>query len=212
MRWLRGVYSVWFVGWAAAYLSYFGPAAFLWVCCLSNVVVLAGFWLERPAFFSAAAVAVLGVQAVWWFDLLGRALLGTFPLGVTAYLFDPATPLLIRALSGFHGWMPALLVFLVARSGYQPAAMPWVVLGSVALFILCSFASPPPLPGAMASRTPNINWVHGIAGADSHKGAAFDVLRALTVYLAIFVLPTHVALRYLAPRARTPRAELAGGI
>jgi len=193
---LRLAYSAWFLVWAAAYAAYYGPPVFLWICCLANVAVLVGLWGERPALFSAAAAAVLAVQAVYAVDFLARLMFGRAPLGITDYLFDAGTPLFIRFLSGFHLWMPWFLLALVRHHGYERRVLGPLVLFTALVFLCSGLIAP---ADAAVDRALNIN---GCAGG---PGVA---LWAWARYAAALVLPAHLGLVALfgAPRAVLSRA------
>jgi len=55
-------------------------------------------------------------RVVWLVDFLARLLGGVRLFGLSAYMFKPEIPLLIRGLSLFHLWLPPLLFWLVWRS------------------------------------------------------------------------------------------------
>ena len=68
------------------------------------------------------AVGILAPQALWIIDFLMH-LAGVSLTGVTDYMFAADHSLFLRALSGFRGWLPILLVALVWRLGYDQRAL-----------------------------------------------------------------------------------------
>ena len=126
---------------------------------------------------------------------------------MTAYMFNAQNSLFLRGLSLFHGWLPFLLLYLVAKLGYdRRALLYWTVLAWV-LILICFFFMPPPNPNA--GLTPvNINYVWGLNDAaradldaglalgDRHDGADADHL---------FFLPVHYLFSRLMPKAPSKR-------
>lgn len=221
MRAARALYTAWFLVWLPAYAAHFGPQFLLWMCCVGNVLVLAGLWLGRPLLVSMAAVAVLVPQGLWCADLAARLLGGAHLTGVTRYLFDAASPLHVRALSLFHLWMPALLVWALRREGYRPAAGPCVLALAALLFPLCYWGFDPRLQtndalfplvdGAPFDRDFNLNWVHGFYDRPGPLPGAWNLARALAGYAVGALLPAHLALARLFPTAAASR-RMAGHV
>jgi len=120
------------------YWSKYGPTNFLYFCDLALFVTLAAVWLENRLLASMAAVGILLPQMIWCADFVVHLFGGKF-LGMTDYMFDAHRPLFLRSLSFFHGWLPFLLLFLVARLGYdRRALLAWTGTAS---------AMPPPRHG-----------------------------------------------------------------
>jgi hypothetical protein len=143
------------------YWTNYGPTNFLYFCDLALLLTLAGVWLESPLFVSMPTVGILAPQILWVADF-GLNLLG-FPLtGMTDYMFNAATPLLLRGLSLFHGWLPFLLVYLVWRLGYDRRALiGWTALAWAAMLISYFFL---PAPTPDAGLTPvNVDYVFGLS-------------------------------------------------
>ena len=125
---------MWLAVWAPLYWRHYGPQNFLWFCDLANIAIGAALWLESPLLFSTQALSVLVVQTLFTVDFLGRLVGGVHLVGGTEYLFDPSSPLHMRALSLFHVATPPLLVWALARLGYDrralalQTALAWLVL------------------------------------------------------------------------------------
>jgi hypothetical protein len=108
-------------------------------------------------------------------------------LALAAYMFDPAEPLHLRALSMFHLFLPPLILWMLIAQGYDRRAfhaqtiLAWIVL-------LLSWA--------LTSPEDNINWVHGI-GPDG--GPFISPLVHLGLYMALLpivaFLPAHLLLK-----------------
>lgn len=185
------------------YLSQYGPTNFLYFCDQALLLALVGIWIESPLLISLCAVGILAPQLLWIIDFLGTAI-GVPITGMTGYMFDPSKSLLLRGLSGFHGWLPLLLVYLVARLGYDRRALPiWSAL-AVATLLVCYFLMPGPRPDA--GLTPvNINYVYGFSDAVPQDWMpAWTWLAGMIVVLpALLFWPSHLMLRHFAPDARS---------
>ncbi len=97
-------------------------------------------------------LAVVLPEMVWNLDFFARLVTGRALLGLAEYMFDPSRPRYLRGLSLFHVALPVLLVWALARLGYDPRALALqTVLGTV-LLILCYTLTNP---------AENINWVFG---------------------------------------------------
>ncbi|MCJ2075579.1 hypothetical protein FV232_18555 [Methylobacterium sp. WL30] len=188
------------------YLSAYGPTNFLYFCDQSLLLTLVGIWLESPLLVAMCAVGLVAPQLLWVLDFLGTAL-GCPITGMTAYMFDRSTAPFLRGLSGFHGWLPFLLIYLVGRLGYDCRALPtWTALAIVTL-LACFFLMPPPTPEP--GLTPvNINYVWGMSDRAAQTWVpAWAWLAGLIVGLpTLLFLPTHLALRRWAPARSRPAA------
>jgi hypothetical protein len=122
----------------------------------------------------------------WNLDFFGRLLTGRHLLGLSDYMFDSRRPRGLRALSLFHVGLPALLLWLVMRLGYDRRAL---VAQSVVAWIVL------PLTYWLTEPADNVNWVHG-------PGATPQTLLSPRVYLGllmlafplVFYLPVHLLL------------------
>lgn len=176
------------------YWANYGPTNFLYFCDMALLLTLIGVWLESPLLISMPAVGILAPQILWVADF-GLNLTGVRLTGMTDYMFAAATPLHLRALSLFHGWLPFLLVFLVWRLGYDRRAFfCWTGL-AWALMLVSWFFLPGPKPDA--GLTPvNIDYVFGpsdTAPQDWMPQWAWLALMLTGLPLVMFA-PAHLAL------------------
>ena len=183
------------------YLYWYGPTNFLYFCDVSLILTLFGIWTESALLVSMCAVGLLVPQTIWVLDFLGRAA-GFSLTGMTDYMFISEHSFFLRFLSGFHGWLPFLLVFLVWRLGYDKRALiAWSGLALV-LLLVCYFVMPG--PRADAGLTPvNINYVFGMSDSVPQSFVPPLVwLAGLMVGLPLLAfVPTHLLLRRFAPQA-----------
>jgi hypothetical protein len=191
--WLKVGWTAWLLVWGPFYWRHYGPQNFLWLCDLSNIVIGVALWLESPSLFSIQALSIGLVQTVYAVDFLWRLALGRHLTGGTEYMFDPAYPLHIRALSLFHLAIPPLLAWAIVRLGYDRRALlvqtlvAWVILPVSLLF----------------GPEKDINWVYGPYEQPQHfTTPAVWFALCMVGFPLLLYLPTHLALSRWAPRAR----------
>jgi hypothetical protein len=176
------------------YWANYGPTNFLYFCDMALLLTLLGVWLESPLLVSMPTVGILAPQILWVADF-GLNLTGVHLTGMTDYMFNEASPLLLRGLSLFHGWLPFLLVYLVWRLGYDRRAFAsWTAL-AWSLMLVSYFFLPGPRPDA--GLTPvNVDYVFGPSDAAPQTWMpewAWLTLLMAGLPLALFA-PVHVAM------------------
>jgi hypothetical protein len=143
----------------------YGPTNFLYFCDVAMFFALVALWTESPLLASMPAVGLIVPQIVWCVDFIA-GWFGVPLLGMTAYMFDSGIALFARGLSSFHAWLPFLLVFLVARLGYDRRALLYWTLLAWVLLAVCYLLMPAPPPDPARPNVPvNINYVHGFSDA-----------------------------------------------
>ncbi len=178
------------------YWHLYGPTNFLYFCDLSLFFTLAAVWTESPLLASMPAVGILLPQALWMADFLSTAA-GHPIFGLTGYMFDATKPLFTRGLSFFHFWLPIVLVYLLARLGYDRRAFKaWSIL-ACGVLLVCFFALPaPPAPAGRPHLPVNVNYVYGLS--DERPQSWMDPRLYFTLVLvalpAVVYLPTHLLL------------------
>lgn len=190
--WLKLAYAAWMVVWVPAYWVQYGPGNFLWLCDAANFVVAAAIWLESPLLFSSQAVAVLLIQILWIVDFLTALATGSHPVGGTEYMFDAAKPLWLRALSLFHIVVPVLLIWGIARLGYDRRG--WKLQTALTWLLL-------PATFWLATPETNINWLWRPFGIEQvWMPPALFLGVAMLGYPLLIYLPTHAVLAWWARR------------
>ena len=183
---IKILYTAWFALWVPSYWAFNGPANFLWLCDVTNWILLPALWLESPLLLSSQAVGVLVIQSVWALDFLGRLLLGVHLVGGTEYMFEAGDPLWLRSCSLFHLWVPLLLLWAVARVGYDRRA-PWLQ-SAIAAAVL-------PASRLAGDATTNLNWLWRPFGLEQTLLPPLGWLAfALVAYPLVLYLPSHAAL------------------
>lgn len=187
--WLKISYTLFICVLVPVYWKKYGPGNFLWFSDIALFVTAAALWLESSLLASMMAVSVVVLESIWIIDFLIGLVVGSSVIGLCAYMFDSKIPLSIRALSLFHVVLPALLLWLLYRLGYDRRALlaqtllAWIVL---------------PLSYFLTKRTDNVNWVYGLGGGTQKWMPAplYLVLLMIAFPLVLF-LPTHLVLKRL---------------
>jgi hypothetical protein len=179
------------------YLHTYGPANFLWFCDAALLLTIVGMWWESSLLISMCAVGILLPQCLWVMDF-GVNCLGFHFLNLTSYMFDRHLPLFTRGLSLFHGWLPFLLLWLLARLGYDKRALAaWTALAA-GLVLVCYFFTPAAGAHLADPNLPiNINYVYGFNDQQPQPWVNQNlyVILWLAVLWLVAYFPTHLVLR-----------------
>ena len=187
--WLKIAYTLFVCLIVPIYWRRYGPVNFLWFSDIALLTTVFALWLESPLLASTMALAVTLPELAWSLDFFFQRISGRSAIGLSAYMFDPAIPLNLRALSLFHLGLPVLLVWMVYRLGYDNRALiAQTLLAAVVL----------PLSRLFSDPRQNINWVYGF-GKKQQGNAAGPWLVALLIVIfpVLIYLPTHLALAKL---------------
>ena len=184
--WIKIAYSLFTILTVSVYAVKYPPGNFLWFSDIALVVTVPALWLESSMLASMMAVGVLLPEAFWSIGYFGRLLTGRRLAGLTDYMFDRRKPRYLRALSLFHVILPVLLLWMIARLGYEPKALiaqtvlAWVVL---------------PMTYWLTGPEQNVNGVHGPKAVRRSRLSAVLYLGMLMAALPLLVyLPTHLLL------------------
>jgi len=199
--WRKSGWTSWVVCWVPAYLRQYGAQNFLFFCDLGNFLIAVGLWMESPLIFSWQASSLLLFQSLYTIDLVCTLISGRHLIGGTEYMFDPGVPLPVRLLSLFHVVTPPLLLWVIARLGYDrrgwkwQTATCWIVV-PINYFWRAGF---------------DVNWARGPFFREQHVMPGWLYLAGylVVVPLAIYC-PTHLLLEWWARRARIavmPRSD-----
>ena len=207
--WFKILYTAFVCILVPYYWHDYGPTNFLYYCDVALFMALVAVWSEKAIWASMPAVGILLPQAVWMIDFLG-GFAGWHLTGMTSYMFSPAIPLITRALSLFHFWLPLVLLWLLLRLGYDRRAFfAWTAL-AWGLVLVCYFLMPaPPAPADNPNLPVNINYVYGLNEETPQEWMPPAVfLAAMMVGLPLIVyLPTHLVLRAVYPAPEPPHRQ-----
>jgi hypothetical protein len=181
---LKVAYTIFVCALIPIYWRQYGPANFLWFSDMALLALVPALWLENALLVGMMAVSVVFFEALWNIDFFLRLATGRSLIGLSAYMFDPAIPLFIRGVSGFHIILPVLLLWMLHRLGYDQRA--FLCQTIVAMVVL-------PLSYLVSNAQENVNWVYGF-GQNPQRilpAPLFVVLLMLLFPLAVY-LPTHL--------------------
>jgi hypothetical protein len=138
--WVKLAYTAFLAVMVPVYWVNYSPANFLWFCDVALALALVAIWTEKPLPAGMAAIGIVLPQMLWIFDFFDRMLTGSHHLvDLSEYMFNPKYTLFLRGLSLFHGWLPLLLLWLLARLGYDRRAILWQPLLCAAVLLISFF-------------------------------------------------------------------------
>jgi hypothetical protein len=181
---VKVLYTLFVCALVPIYWRQYGPTNFLWFSDIALLALVPALWLENALLGSMIAISVVFFEALWNVDFFFRRSTGKSLIGLSAYMFDPKTPLFIRGLSCFHIVLPPLLLWMLYRLGYDQRAFVWQTI--VALVVL-------PLSYLVSNPQENVKWVYGFGQMPQRTLPAplFVILLMLLFPLAVY-LPTHL--------------------
>jgi len=187
---LRWVGLAWLAVWIPFYARGWGWLNFLHICDVAILLAVLGIWIESPLILSGQAVAVIVPDAMWCLDATWRLVSGHNLLGGTEYMWDKSIPLFLRLLSLYHLALPPILLWGVARIGYDRRGL-WFGMGTFAAALIASRIAP-------ASQ--NINFAY----RDPFLGRAWGPapIHLLVIFAGATLLgflPVHFVVRRIRP-------------
>lgn len=185
--WIKLAYTMFLAVIVPVWLVKNGPTNFLWFSDIAMLVTGAALWLESPLLASTMAVGVLLPESYWNVSFFGRLLTGHRIVGLTDYMFELRKSRLVRGLSlVLHVALPVVLLFLVARLGYDErallaqTALAWIVL---------------PVTYLVTEPAKNLNWVFGPNRPQHRIPPLAYLLLVMLAFPAAVYVPTHLLLR-----------------
>jgi hypothetical protein len=197
----------------AIFTKAYGARDLLWFSSIGLYGTVLAIWLRSRLLANMMLLMVfLPDGVVWSSDFAMEVISHWQPLGMkipdgwffgfnlagAEYMFDTDIPLFVRSLSLYHMAVPALLVFLVIKWGYDSRAFAaQVVLGALLLCITRALTSP----------DENINYVFSFTDQPQTRvpGRAYLLALMAGATLCIY-LPVHLVLLYW--NARRSRRRL----
>lgn len=189
--WIKLVYTVFVCITVVIYARQWGWANFLWFSDIALVLTVPALWWESSLIASMMTLAVLLPEVFWNVTFFTRLITGRRLAGLTDYMFESGRPLYLRALSLFHVFLPPLLVWMVWRLGYAPAALWAQTLLAWTVLPLCYWLTDP---------KENINSVFGPGAQPQRRMPPRTYLVLVMLFFPLVIyLPTHLLLRLLFP-------------
>jgi hypothetical protein len=198
---LRWVVLVFMAVWVPSYWVVWGWRNFLQLCDVTMVLTAIAVWRGSAWLLSSQAVGSLIINGLWGLDVAARLLLGRHVIGGTEYMWNPAFPAWIRALSLFHLALPVLHVWCLRRTGYDQRAWRFEVLVVAVVFVASRL---------LAAPSTNPNFVFAAPLLRRPIGAPpVHLLLVWVTQLVVLMLPVHLVLRRWLPRPATDDAAKA---
>lgn len=187
--WLRWAVTLFVAVFVATHASYGNLVNLLWLSDVALLGALFALWRRSRLVASMMLLGVLLLDGVGWtLDFLVGGVTGRHPLDATRYMFDASVPALVRGLSLFHLWLPALLLWMVRRLGYDRRALAAQTVLTWTILAL-SFAATTP--------ERNLNWVLGPGHIQTTVPAWLYLLAEMAVFPLVIYLPVDLVLRRL---------------
>ena len=194
-QWVRWASLIWLAVWIPAYWYYWGAQNFVHLCDVAVILTCAGLWWSNSLLLSSQAVSSIVVDLLWDLDAAWRFFLGHNLIGGTEYMWDAHYPLWVRLLSLFHIVWPILLLWSLARVGYdRRGCLLQAAIAADAIVVARSTA--PVLNINYAFRDPIFHRAWGPAAA--HLALIWIVL------VIVIYLPTHFILAKLFRAPESP--------
>lgn len=183
----------WLAVWFPIYWHVWGLANFAHLCDIALILTCVALWTRNTLLLSSQAVSMLVVDAVWALDVAWKVAFGQDVFGGTAYLFDTHYALWVRLLTLFHVATPAVLLWSMARVGYDRRG--WL--------LQCAIAVPAFAAARFTTPAENINFVFRDPFFHRQWGSAPEQVAINVAFMALVVYwPTHWALKKLFRAAR----------
>jgi hypothetical protein len=166
------------------YLSYYGPQNFLWLSDIGLFLTCLALWFNSALFMSMAAVGVMALELIWCVGFFSELIFNFHVITLADYMFNPAYPLALRAISLFHIVTPVIWFFFLRQFGYEQKAIYYfIVLYWCDLILAYIFTNP----------SENINWVFmpELLGLKSVGPTGWLIILAFG-FPILFFLPTHL--------------------
>jgi len=187
--WIKPGYTIFVIITIVIYFKKYGPGNFLWFSDIALIVMVPAVWLESGLLASMMAVGILLPEIFWNISFFVRLITRKHISGLTDYMFDSKLPLYLRALSLFHIFLPALVLWMVVKLGYVPTA--WFAQTTLAWIVLT-------LTYLLTDPKENINWVRGLSSKPQKRFPPLVYLCfVMIIFPVVIYLPTHLILKLL---------------
>jgi hypothetical protein len=184
--WLKVSYTAFVCLLVPVYWVKYGPGNFLWFSDIALFATGLALWLESRVLARMMAVGVLLPELVWNVSVLAQLVARGRVSGLADYMFDREKPRYLRALSLFHVALPAILLWMLHRLGYDPRA--WIAQTLLAWIVL-------PATYWLTDPAENVNWVFGPGNSPQRRLPPILYLALLMAFFPLVVyLPTHLVL------------------
>ncbi|NBX02478.1 MAG: membrane-associated protein [Alphaproteobacteria bacterium] len=164
------------------YWQAYGPTNFLWLSDIALLLMLPALWFENRLIASMMAVGVLPLEIIWMLAFFSGGTLGH----MADYMFDSQLSPFLRGLSLFHFPMPAAIIYMLLRYGYDARAV-FAQMG--VMFIVL------PLTYALTKPADNVNWVFGFDGVQTTLPPLVYLAFLAAAMIVFAIIPMHFLLK-----------------
>jgi hypothetical protein len=185
--WLKLAWTLSALAIVIVYWRSYGAGNLLWFSDVSLVLTVPALWLESALLAGTAALLALVPGIAWNIGFFGRLVSGRRMGGIVDYMFDPQRPLHLRAISLFHLPLPVLLLWMVARLGYDQRALPLAVAIGTAVLLFSRLLTRPER---------NVNWVFGPVQQRKLVHPLIFLGFLMLAIPVLFHLPAHLLLQH----------------
>jgi hypothetical protein len=173
--------------WVPSYTAVWGWRNFFQLCDVTVFLTVLGLWRGSALLLSSQAVGSLVVNLLWALDAGARLVSGHHLVGGTEYMWNAAFPLAVRLLSLFHLALPALHIWALRRTGYDPRGFRFEIVVVALVFVASRVI-------ALPNTNPNFVFVAPLLG-HALGPAPVHVALVIATQVAVMMLPAHLLLR-----------------
>lgn len=191
--WIKLLYTAWVVVLVPIWIRWQGPQNFLWFSDIALLLTCAALWFESRFLASMTAVGIILPDLAWAAHFLVDLVVDAGPFERSGYMFNEDLPLFVRALSLYHIIILPLLIWMVARLGYDRRALLAQTLLAWAVLLFTYLVTDP---------SDNINFVFGLGDPPRTPlpQPLWLILQMALLPVCVY-LPTHLFLaRWAVPR------------
>lgn len=184
--WIKLPYTLLAVIIVPVYWYKYGVTNFLWFSDIAFLAMVPALWFRNRLMASMMAIGVLPLETLWMASFFTG---GAF-LGMADYMFDPQLPLWLRALSLFHFPLPAAVVYMIWRFGYDPRALYPQIGLSIAVILMTH---------QLTKQADNVNIIFPPKGLEGLISPSFYSVLMPLVLITGVIIPMHFILKKYAP-------------
>lgn len=189
--WLKGSYTLLALVILPVYWYEYGVTNFLWFSDIAFFVMVPALWFKNRLLAGMMAIGVLPLEALWMTSLFTG---GDF-LGMANYMFDPHLPLWLRGLSLFHFPMPAVIIYMIRRFGYDARALYPQIILSITVILMTHL---------LTAKADNVNMIFPPKGLQDYiSQPSYFILMPLVLITGV-IIPMHFILKKMAGAAALP--------
>lgn len=186
-RKVKIVYTIWMLVWAPAWFIYYGPVHFLWLCNITNFIVLAALWREDSLLLSSQIVLTLVIDSLWAIDLASALIFNAHPTGATKYMFSDSLHIAFRLMSLYHLCLVPVIIYGLSKVGYDNRGWKLQCLITAVAY---------PLTYLLGEPAGNINWLwRPFEMEQTVVSLEVFVLVCMAVFPLLLYIPTHGLIR-----------------